>query len=384
MNPDFLGSYFWNWWSLPYWLSFVASLIVTILLVVKKREGTVQLFIVAAILITFNTLVSSLAACTLDPDLWLKFIASTVITGPLAISIIFHYSFSLLIKEPTIKGMILEHKRILIVYLVPLVLISMVLIVPELLWPEVVLVPERSNYGIYGTTPARISYIWSIYNFYQGLMLFLVTINFFRIYRHTVGLERKQAAYFILAALVPAIALTIVGFIQYLGFPNKLELSTVAVAIAMSIIAIGVLRAQLFDIELIVSKSVKYTLLNILLAYVFVISREILTPLISDIFFSGSQVAMLLAGFMVVTLFTPIKNATSSITAKLLPADRPQRLTTDNLELYRRQLEIAWTDKTITEKEQMMLDALKSSFGISPEDHNRLKREVLRNSNQIK
>lgn len=384
MNPDFLGSYYWNWWSLPYWLAFVASLIVTILLVVKMREGTVKLFIIAAFLVTINTLVSSLAASTLDPDLWLIFIASTVITGPLAISIIFHYSFSLLIKEPTIKGMILEHKRILIVYLGPLALISMVLIVPELLWPEVVLIPEWSNYGIYGTIPARISHIWTIYNFYQGLMLFLVTIIFFRIYRQTVGLERKQAAYFILAALVPAIALTITGFIQYLGFPFKLAISTVAVAITMSIITIGILRAQLFDIELIVSKSVKYTLLNILLAYVFVISREILTPFISDIFFSGSQVAMLLAGFMVVTLFTPIKNATSSITAKLLPVDRPQSLTTENLELYRRQLEIAWTDETITEKEQMMLDALKFSLGISPEDHDRLKREVFKQQSEIK
>ena len=382
MNPDFLGSYFWNWWSLPYWISFVASLIVMILLVVKKREGTVQLFIVAAFLITINTLVSSLAASTLDPDLWLIFIAGTVITGPLAISIIFHYSFSLLIKEPTVKGTILDHKRILIVYLVPLALISMVLIDPELLWPKVVVIPDLTNYGIYGSTNTRIPYLWTIYNFYQGIMLFLVTINFFRIFRQTVGLERRQAAYFILAALVPAIALTITGFIQYIGFPIKLELSTVAVSIAMSIITFGIFKAQLFDIELIVSKSVKYTLLNILLTYVFVISREFLTPLISDIFFSGSQVAMLLAGFMVVTLFTPIKNATSSITAKLLPVDRPLSLTTENLELYRRQLEIAWTDEKITQKEQMMLDTLRSSFGISLEDHNRLKREVLRDSNQ--
>ncbi|MFX0198394.1 MAG: histidine kinase N-terminal 7TM domain-containing protein [Candidatus Hodarchaeota archaeon] len=378
MNPDFLGSYFWNWWSLPYWLAFIASLIVMILLVVKNREGKVQLFIIAAFLVTINTFVSSLAACTLDPDLWLIFVAGTVITGPLAISFVFHFSYSLLIKEPTVKGTILEHKRILIVYLVPLVQISMVIIDPEFLWPEVVLVPKGSNYGIYSSTSPRISYIWTIHNFYQGLMLFLVTINFFRIYRQTAGLKRKQAAYFILAALAPAIALTITGFIQYLGFPNKLELSTVAVAIAMSIITLGILRAQLFNIELIVSKSVKYTLMNILLAYVFVISREILTPLISDIFFSGSQVAMLLAGFMVVTLFAPIKNATSSITAKLFPVDKPQSLTTENLELYRRQLELAWTDKNITEKEQMMLDTLKLSLGISSEDHDRLKRDVCR------
>lgn len=382
MNPDFLGSYFWNWWSLPYWVAFVASLIVTILLIVKKREGKVQLFIIAAFLVTINTFVSSLAACTLDPDLWLIFIAGTVITGPLAISFIFHFSYSLMIKEPTVKGTILEHKRILIIYLVPLVLISMIIIDPEFLWPEVVLVPEGSNYGIYSSTSPRISYIWTIYNFYQGLMLFLVTINFFRIYWQTAGLERKQAAYFILAALAPAIALIITGFIQYLRFPNKLELSTVAVSIAMSIITLGILRAQLFDIELIVSKSVKYTLLNILLAYVFVISREILTPLISDIFFSGSQVAMLLAGFMVVTLFAPIKNATSSITAKLLPVDKPQSITTENIEIYRRQLEIAWTDEKITEKEQMLLDALKLSLGISSEDHDRLKREVFKNRTQ--
>jgi len=341
-------------------------------LLVKQRENTVRLILVAVSLVTINTLVSSLAASTLDPNLWLIFIKTTVITGPLAASIILHYSF-LLLK----RGTIFEHKTILVIYLGPLALISMLLIASEFVYPEVVAIPNGSNYGIYGATASRIPFFWAIYNLYQGFLLIFATINFIQIYKQASDLERKRAAYFILALLAPAIALILTSFLNYLGIGFKLELSTVATAIAMSIITIGILKAQLFDIDLILSQSVRYTFMNVGLAWIFVLSREILTPLISAIIFRGSQVATLIAGFIVITVLAPIKNFTSNLTDKLFPQfKRSLRPPLNKLEIYRTQLESVWSDGNVTTKEKRTLDTLRHSLGISLEEHEQLELEI--------
>ncbi len=373
MSPDIMSKFFWNWWSIPYWLSFIISLILTILLVTKKREGNVRLFIVIVGLITVNTLAMSLAANSLDPDFWLVMIAMTVITGPLAVSGIFHYAY-IFLKQSTI----FEHKKVLIVYVVPLILITLILVRPEILWPNVVEVPDRSNYGIYGSTEPPIAYLWSYYNLYQGLILGLVAITFFRAYR-TVDLKgRVQAAYYVLACIIPAFALTITSFLEYIGITSKIELSGVTSGIAIAIISIGILKAQLFDIEVIVSKSVKYMVMNIIFAWIFVISRELFTPLISTVLFSESQVAMLIAGFIMVTVFVPIKNVASNFTDKLLPKKSGALdAYSENFEIYYNQLELAWEDNRVTEKERRMLSTLRSALKISEDEHQQMEREVL-------
>ncbi len=347
-----------------------------ILLVVKKRnDKLVQLFIVIVFLVTINTLAASLAACALDPDLWLILITITVITGLLAISIVFHFSYVFL-KQ----GTIFEFKKVLVVYGFPLVLISMLLFKSRVFWPEVVVAPDRSNYGIFDGTDPLIPYFWSFYNLYQALILVLVTINFIRAFREMDYLEMQQrrAAFFILASLVPAIALTINSFFEYIGYTAKLESSVVATSITMSIITLGIFKAQLFDIKLIVSKSVKYTLLNIILAWIFVISRETMIPIVSDVLFSGNQVATLMAGFIVVTVFIPMKNAASKFTEKLFPQmSRIQSPATEYLKVYRTLLECVWAEEKITEKERRTLTAMRSSLGISEEDAQRVEREII-------
>ena len=115
--------------------------------------------------------------------------------------------------------------------------------------------------------------------------------------------------------------------------------------------------------------------MNIGLAWIFVISREILTPLISELVFRGSQIATLLAGFFVVTFSIPIKNVAARFTDKLFPPTR--RMPTPALEFYREQLELAFSDRNITEKEQLMLETLRFYLGISNEEHEQVEREVL-------
>ena len=46
------------------------------------------------------------------------------------------------------------------------------------------------------------------------------------------------------------------------------------------------------------------------------------------------------------------------------------------LEIYREQLQLAWEDGKITEKERMMLKDLRLSLGISDKEHERLEKEL--------
>lgn len=101
-------------------------------------------------------------------------------------------------------------------------------------------------------------------------MLILVTINYFRVFRQTDDLEmRQRASFFILSSLVLAITLTITSFIEYIDYRIRLEPIIFALSIYGAIITIGILKVKLFDIDVIVSKSVKYTLLNVGLAWIF-------------------------------------------------------------------------------------------------------------------
>lgn len=83
-----------------------------------------------------------------------------------------------------------------------------------------------------------------------------------------------------------------------------------------------------------------------------------------------------------VTVFVPLKNAASNFTDMLFPHSVHKSSITRDLEIYRKQLEGVWKDETITEKERMLLNTLKSSLDISEEDAERLEREVLGDRDQ--
>jgi len=376
MGLDFLGSYYWNWWAVPYWLSFFISLILTILLVAMKRnDRSTQLYILNIFFVSLISLGAAMATNSTKPNVWLFWMKLSIFAGAFAMATAFHFSSVFLKQRP-----IFESKKILFIYIIPLGILTLLIINPKFFYSEVVSSDLSSTYyGLYDWINPPIENLWSYYFLFYGIMLLLVTINFYRAFRQTEDLEmRRRASYFILASLFLGISLTFSSLVQYFDYVLKLEPTTVLLSINGMIITYGILKARLFDIDLIVSKSVKYTLLNIGLAWLFVISRETMIPLISIIIFSGNQVATLLAGFIVMTAFVPLKNITSSFTEKLFPQKgHVPSSVVENQELYRRQLMLIWEDGKITEKEQKILSLLRSFLEISEDVHNRLKQEVL-------
>jgi len=313
-----------------------------------------------------------MATNSTKPNVWLFWMKLFIFAGAFAIATVFHFSSVFLTQRP-----IFESKKILFIYTIPLGILTLLIINPKFFYSEIVTFEMSSTYyGLYDWINPSIENLWSYYLLFYGIMLFLVTINFYRAFRQTEDLEmRRRASYFILSSLFLGISLTFSSLVEYFDYVLKLEPTVVLFSINGMIITYGILKARLFDIDLIVSKSVKYTLLNIGLAWLFVVSRESIIPLISGVIFQGSQVATLMAGFIVVTAFIPLKNTTNNLTAKLFPHIQ-QSLIIDNLELYRKQLELIWMDGKITEKEKKLLSVLRSSLGISEEEHKQVEQEV--------
>ncbi|MFQ6083987.1 MAG: histidine kinase N-terminal 7TM domain-containing protein [Candidatus Aminicenantia bacterium] len=379
-----MSRYFFNMWSIPYFFSFFVSFVITLLLFSKKRaDKQIQLYIFSQFFVALLSFAAALATNSLDPNIWVIWSAINLIASTCATATTYHFSY-IFLKNSSI----FEKKKLVVIYSVPLFYISIYLINSKWIYPNVG-ETEYSLFGLYGGIEATSfsSLLFLFFYIYIGLMATLATINFFRMFRQNVDLElRRRAAYFVLSSLIPAILLNLTIFLSLFveKYHPKLEFTIVSLSISGAIIAYGILKDKLFDIDVIVSKSVQYTLLNIGLAWIFILSRETLISLISDLLFSGNQVATLLAGFIVVTALVPIKGTTSSLTTKLFPHTRVDTLpTTRDLEIYQKQLEFVWTSDNITEQERkerkLMLNALRTVLGISMKDHELMECKVLDN-----
>lgn len=376
-----MASYFLNIWSIPYFLSFFVSFIITILLFSQKRaDKQIRLYILSQFFVSILTLTAALATNSLDQNLWVIWSATNLVASTFATAITFHFSYIFLHNVSMFKT-----KKLVVIYLVPIFYFSIFLINSKWIYPNIGVI-EYSLFGLYGgLEPTNLSSLLFLFFYvYIGMMATLATINFFRMFRQNIDLElRRRAAYFVLSSLIPAILLNLTIFLSLfaVGYHPKVELTIVSLSISGAIIAYGILKDRLFDIDVIVSKSVQYTLLNIGLAWIFLLSRETLISLISNLLFSGNQVATLMAGFIVVTALVPIKGVSSNLTTKLFPHTRVVTLpTTRDLEIYHKQLEYVW-DEDITEQihkeRKLMLNALRAVMGISEEEHELFERKLL-------
>ena len=67
----------------------------------------------------------------------------------------------------------------------------------------------------------------------------------------------------------------------------------------------------------------------------------------------------------------------SNFTDKLLPKKSGALdAYSENFEIYFNQLELAWEDNRVTEKERRMLSTLRSALKISEDEHQQMEREV--------
>jgi hypothetical protein len=145
-----------------------------------------------------------------------------------------------------------------------------------------------------------------------GPALLMVIVSLVLRYRRGDAVEREQIKWFAYPASVAAVALAI-------GLPDVGLISDIAWTIALSAmslvpvaIAIAILRHRLFDIDVIINRTLVYGALSLLLAAIYIGSvlllQELLRPLASD---SGLAVAA--STLAVVALFQPLRRRIQAV-----------------------------------------------------------------------
>jgi len=368
-----MAQYFLNVYSIPYFISFLVCIIIAGILLIKKRDSPyVQLAIIAQLSVGVMSFASALAACSLEPDVWYFWCSIIPFTSIFGITVLFHFSYISYSKDS-----VFENKKILMFYALPLLFLGLYILNPE----HVVTRSPNTDLGLYGEQYTGIfSFFKPLFYSILGIMLFLTTMNYFKMFkRSSKPIQRKRATYFILSTLIPLIGFTIsIILVEILHVIPHVQLGIVALSISGAVIAYGILKHQLFDIEFVVKETFIYLIITLILIGIFRLIELVLSTIISSTFFGGDLTARLVAAAIVAGTFFPLRNQTIKIGDKLFP-----KLTGSvksgykkNLAIYRRQLEFVLSDAKITKKERAMLKALRLDLGITEKDHSSLVKEL--------
>jgi hypothetical protein len=135
-------------------------------------------------------------------------------------------------------------------------------------------------------------------------------------YRAADAVGRQQLKWFILALAITLIAVGFSGFGAYVS-PNPPEIGLAVFGFAGSLvpiaIGIAILRYGLYDIDRLISRTVSYGSVTLVLAAVFWLSVVGLSTVLGSMVGDDSSVAVAGATLIVVTLFGPLRRRAQAI-----------------------------------------------------------------------
>ena len=128
-------------------------------------------------------------------------------------------------------------------------------------------------------------------------------------YRWAPKIERQQIKWFAFAGSIVSVGLFVLVLLPE-ALPPMVEI-VIGIIILSSLplaIAIAILRYNLWDIDLIIRRTLQYTLLTGLLALVYFGTIVVLQNLIVGITGQGSQVVIVISTLTIATLFNPLRS----------------------------------------------------------------------------
>jgi hypothetical protein len=203
-----------------------------------------------------------------------------------------------------------------------------------------------------------------------------------------VGIARPRARAFALAfgirdacwGFVYATGISMIWFEQYQVVDSEASSPIYLVYVcgtlfAVPLIAYGILRTHLFDIDLRIRWTIKQsTLATIVVTFIFLLSEG------ADRFLSAElgNVAGLLAAALVVFFLAPLQRVAERVATVAMPNTRntPEYVAFRKLQVYEAALTEALPDGNISERERDLLDRLRDSLGISTADADAVEREL--------
>jgi hypothetical protein len=144
---------------------------------------------------------------------------------------------------------------------------------------------------------------------------------------------------------------------------------------AVPLIAYGILRTQLFDIDLRIRWTIKQsTLAAAIVVIMFVLSEGAERILSSDL----GNVGSLIVAALVVFALTPLQRFAERVASVAMPntENTPEYAASRKLQVYEAALTEALPDGNISERERELLNRLRDSLGISASDADAIQREL--------
>ncbi len=141
------------------------------------------------------------------------------------------------------------------------------------------------------------------------------------------------------------------------------------------LMAYGVLRTQLFDIDLKLKFALKQSTVGAVIAGVFFAGSELLERIVTV---DSTILGLIMAG-TIVALLRPVQRLAQALADSIMSGvkDTPDYINSRKHEVYRAALEGAMADGTIGEKERDILSRLREQLELSPHAADGLERRVL-------
>jgi hypothetical protein len=367
-----MSDYFFNIYSIPYLISFFISLAIAGILLLKKRnDSQVQMFIISMIFTAGLSITAAMERNSLNRyhgEIW---ISLNYLFSILAVTTLYHVSYIYLHKKQP-----LEDKKILYLYIIPFFFLTYIIIANL---PSIK--NEYSALGMYARSyTAPYSYFYPLFYTSTASFVLLMTYNFIRMHRQSKDPgERLQASYFILSLLIIFIGIVIAALLVFYSIQIEWEITMIFLSAGLIIITVGILKHGFFDVEFVVKKTFIYTLLILPLVGAFRLIELILSYFVSFTFFAGDLMARLIAAAIVAGCFFPLRTLSVKMGDKIFPM-LTQTIKIDKVKdmmVYRTQLEHALTDGKLSKQEIGMLMALREDLGITKEEHDRIQKETL-------
>jgi hypothetical protein len=152
---------------------------------------------------------------------------------------------------------------------------------------------------------------WDVATLLNAAILLLLTLIAaawqYRANRHGTG--RQQAKWVILAGLVTGGLALVFYFLPPLFGAQPADTNTIGVIVAVFPVALAaaILRYRLFDIDVLIRRTLVYTVLSALLALLYFASVVMLQTLLSNLFDAGSSIAIVISTLLIAALFTPLR-----------------------------------------------------------------------------
>ncbi len=144
---------------------------------------------------------------------------------------------------------------------------------------------------------------------------------------------------------------------------------------AVPLIAYGILRTQLFDIDLRIRWTIKQsTLAAMIVALMFILSEGAERLLSSDL----GNVASFIVAALIVFALTPLQRFAERVAIAAMPNthDTPEYAANRKMQVYEAALTEALPDGNISERERELLNRLRDSLGISTADADAIEHEL--------